>query len=64
MLIPIVVSFIFQIFFNEQNIKPCLLVKNNVAIEHSVSKYNIERSINRNIIMKRINSKQNTSNYY
>lgn len=42
-------------FFNKQNIKPYLLVKNNVVIEHSVSKYNIERSINRNIIMKRIN---------
>lgn len=51
-------------FFNEQNIKPYLLVKNNVAIEHSVSKYNIERSINRNTIMKRINGKQNTFNYY
>lgn len=47
-----------------KNIKPYFLVKNNVAIEHSVSKYNIEHSINRNIIMKRINSKQNTSNYY
>lgn len=54
MLMPIVVFLYFK-FFNEQNIKPYLLVKNNVAIEHSVSKYNIERSINRNIIMKRIN---------